>query len=768
MTRKPGIRDVLLGYRDGTHSEADVIAEVDKVLANNPDDANSVLQDLTDVTGSDDVSLRSLVRSRVERTVAQTDASALGRHNAAPGTGADGTGAPNPNPATGQTPSQAAGFASATTGGSATPLPRLDASGGIVPNTTDNSARASQIAQPGAVSAAASEEATRVIPRSTGVKQVGDRIGPVTNAGLQRFVLEAKVGDGGMSSVFKAKDTAAYGEPTVAIKILSPQFSQHPNAFVAIQRETAKSRQLIKCPNIISVYDGGIDGAHAYMWMDFIEGTALDHLLVERHAPLPPDEALLIIRGMANGLSFAHAQNIIHADFKPGNVMLTQNPVTDASQVKIIDFGISRAFQRDDGENTIFDPGLLKAFTPAYASPEMLEQLDPDPRDDVYALACISYEILTGEHPFDRTRATEARFQKMRVNNHDALSGAQFKALRRALAFDRAARTPSVDQFLADLLPADAARGAQTVRWFKPAVALAALTGVAVALWSMFSGTGAPSVGDVFSDCMVGCPAMKVLPADRFTQGGSRAPALANEGPAHEVVFARPFALGVSEVTVDEYQRFVEDTGRASNGCVVYTADGWQFDSAANWQRPGFQQTGDHPVTCVSWDDATAYAGWLSRRSNRVYRLPSASELEFVARGISVADAGGSLCGTANVADQTAVNAYAGWQGADCQDGHVHTAPVGTFRASPHGLNDVLGNVFEWAADCWNDSYRGAPMDGSAWTAGMCDLRVTRGGSWFTRPDLVRPGFRNRLASDGRVSTVGFRVARDVTEEATQ
>ena len=90
----------------------------------------------------------------------------------------------------------------------------------------------------------------------------------------------------------------------------------------------------------------------------------------------------------------------------------------------------------------------------------------------------------------------------------------------------------------------------------------------------------------------------------------------------------------------------------------------------------------------------------------------------------------------------------------------MHTAPVGSFQANAFGLNDMIGNVFEWVTDCWNDGYEKAPLDGSAWEAGDCGRRVLRGGSWFTPPGYVRASFRNRFDPDYRSSSFGFRVAR--------
>jgi hypothetical protein len=140
----------------------------------------------------------------------------------------------------------------------------------------------------------------------------------------------------------------------------------------------------------------------------------------------------------------------VHADFKPANVILTE-----AGEIKVIDFGIARAFHKPgDGEMeaTRFDPGSLGALTPTYASPEMLEHREPDPRDDIYALACIVYEMLTGRHPFGRRQANEARDGGLALERR-SLTRKQWKALKSALAFDRDRRTSSVEQFFKEINP---------------------------------------------------------------------------------------------------------------------------------------------------------------------------------------------------------------------------------------------------------------------------------------------------------------------------
>ncbi len=254
----------------------------------------------------------------------------------------------------------------------------------------------------------------------------------------------------------------------------------------------------------------------------------------------------------------------------------------------------------------------------------------------------------------------------------------------------------------------------------------------------------------------------------RFKQGAAAddGNALPYERPQHWVIIGRAVAMSTNLVTVDDFRQFIAATGRDMQGCDTY--DGaWKNRPENNWQNPGFDQTGTYPVTCVSWNDADAYARWLSTKTGHTYRLPSASEWEYAARAGSEAmqpwtPRASDACVHANVADASAAHQYPGWLTFPCEDGFVNTSPVGSFKANPWGLNDMLGNVFQWTQDCWQADYRGAPVDGSARTDGECSERELRGGSWFTSPAYVRANYRNHFAKDYRTSSVGIRLVRDM------
>ncbi len=271
-----------------------------------------------------------------------------------------------------------------------------------------------------------------------------------------RFLLEKVLGVGGMGVVYKAKDRlkveAQDRDPYVAIKVLSEEFKSHPEAFISLQRESRKS-QRIAHPNTVKVYDFDRDGDTVFMTMEYMDGKPLDQLIRQYKATgLPRDDGWEIINGMCSALIHAHAENIVHSDFKPGNVFITGN-----SMAKIFDFGIARAVANVDalgnntGDKTVFDAGNLGALTPAYASLEMLEGETPDVRDDIYALGCVIYEILTGEHPYNKVPANEAFNSKLKLKKINGIKNYQWKAIEKALAFKRENRTSTVEQFYKEL-----------------------------------------------------------------------------------------------------------------------------------------------------------------------------------------------------------------------------------------------------------------------------------------------------------------------------
>lgn len=271
----------------------------------------------------------------------------------------------------------------------------------------------------------------------------------------ERFVLEDELGRGGMGIVFKARDLrmeeAQDRNPFVAVKILNDEFKRHPESLKALQREFRKAQSLAH-PNVVTVGDFDRDGGNVFMTMELLDGEPLDQVIKRTQgAGLEKRLALRITRDICRAMAYAHERGIVHSDFKPANAFLTGDGV-----VKVFDFGIARAARTGNqasGTVTLFDAGTLGALTPAYASCEMIEGLEPDVRDDVYAIACVAYELLTGKHPFDRKSAEQARAAGLAPARPAGLSRGQWAALRRGLAFKRENRTASTIELLNGLLP---------------------------------------------------------------------------------------------------------------------------------------------------------------------------------------------------------------------------------------------------------------------------------------------------------------------------
>jgi formylglycine-generating enzyme required for sulfatase activity len=252
-------------------------------------------------------------------------------------------------------------------------------------------------------------------------------------------------------------------------------------------------------------------------------------------------------------------------------------------------------------------------------------------------------------------------------------------------------------------------------------------------------------------------PDLVLIPTGRFQMGsteyehsialkaGSQPSQLAKELPAHWVGIERSFALGRFPVTVREWRQFVHATG-------------WESKLDVSWADPGFKQTDDHPVVCVSWDDAQLYVQWLSKKTGQLYRLPSEAEWEYACRaGTHTAFSFGDEITTEHANYDGHFTYNHGARG----ESRGGTTAVNTFQPNPWGLFDMHGNVWEWVQDVVHENYVGAPADGSAWEEGGDQARrVLRGGAWLYQPRYLRSALRNGYSAVLANDIVGFRVAR--------
>ncbi|MDE2652574.1 MAG: formylglycine-generating enzyme family protein [Gemmatimonadota bacterium] len=269
----------------------------------------------------------------------------------------------------------------------------------------------------------------------------------------------------------------------------------------------------------------------------------------------------------------------------------------------------------------------------------------------------------------------------------------------------------------------------------------------------------AQEAGDAFRDCEV-CPLMVVVPAGSFMMGSpsDEEGRYRLEGPQHEVTIGSPLAVGVYEVTFEEW-----------DACVTAGGCGGHRPGDEGWGR------GRRPVINVSWEDAQAYVQWLSRETGEEYRLLSEAEWEYAARAGTDTPRYWSgepeHCRHANGLDQDLartsegrawMNEYNRLNPAQCADGHEKSAPAGSYPPNAFGLHDVMGNVNEWTQDCWNNSYSDAPDDGSAWMSGDCSSRSLRGGGWLGGARVLRSAFRIGYPAGNRYFLIGLRVARSM------
>jgi formylglycine-generating enzyme required for sulfatase activity len=300
--------------------------------------------------------------------------------------------------------------------------------------------------------------------------------------------------------------------------------------------------------------------------------------------------------------------------------------------------------------------------------------------------------------------------------------------------------------------------------------------------WILFASSVA---AETFQDCP-DCSRMAVIRSGTFTMGSAEnePERKRSEGPRRDVQVAA-FAIGETEVTRGQYAIFVKETRRQppAHGCFTFGFSSIlddKMDPQASWRNPGFKQTDEHPVTCVSWQDAQDYAAWLARKTGRAYRLPSEAEWEYAARGgtTSIFTWGGDenqACPYANVGDPSLLRAHpklretieaslrAGelnLRFVQCDDGSPFTTTVRRHQPNPFGLYDTIGNVWEYVEDCLQESL---PESGFAHVAAPCEFRRVRGGSWDDSPPELRSARRGRVKPDVPRNDGGIRLARDLT-----
>jgi formylglycine-generating enzyme required for sulfatase activity len=272
------------------------------------------------------------------------------------------------------------------------------------------------------------------------------------------------------------------------------------------------------------------------------------------------------------------------------------------------------------------------------------------------------------------------------------------------------------------------------------------------ALTLLSVGVGSAMAAEEIQDCET-CPVMVVIPAGSFERSDTL------DGPSFLVTIEKQYAMAKFELTQAEFKPFVTATGFAERGCERFRTTGPVADGEAAWDAPGFSVRDEDPVVCLSWEAANAFAAWLSDLTGETYRLPSEAEWDYAARG----GAGNSseYLITGNLGLGHAKCATCVGAGVMGREDELAPSSVGGMKLNPFGLGDVLGNAAEWTLDCKNASIADAPTDGTAFLAGNCDQRVTRGGTFHNEmQELARFRFA-RTAGVGH-NDIGIRLLREM------
>jgi serine/threonine protein kinase len=617
-------------------------------------------------------------------------------------------------------------------------------------------------------------------PSDAPVASVGDIL-------LNRFRLQRIIGRGGMGVVFAASDLQMQGEPQIAVKLLNEDMRNFPVAAMALERECRKVRMLAH-DAIVRVFEFYRSDEQTFITMELLDGESLDVVIKRFPHGIAVADAWPIIRAAADALAYAHRQTppFVHSDFKPSNLFVTRS-----HQVKVLDFGVARAARAADAVATnlsIFDPAKYGALTPAYASCEMLAGLNADPRDDVYALACVAYEMLSGVHPFARRPADQARAMKLKPAPIPGLGGRANRALAHGLAVDRADRTGSVSLFIAELGDPPQALGARRQRlrlWTRATAGVMAAGLLAYGSWRVIHLLGPARLPDTAARPapaavpranapiaaeraisllqLLGVPVNGIDPTaflaeSRIRQLIETSPRRAVLGSSPEQVQAalalcrqyesgcqaswyadedlrtdtlQPYELDAAPVSVREFRRFVDRSqyrtdAESAGFAYAVVGESLQPVKGGNW-RNGIKQhpvSEDSAVIGVTFHDADVYC-----RSHQ-QRLPTEDEWEYVARGPERYNfPWGDAVIPATRSSPTPPRA---------DDG-----PAEGIGGSYRGLS---GNVWQWVD-----------------THSSGDTRILKGGSWLeANPANRRAAAQRRELPTRADADSGFRCAHSV------
>jgi formylglycine-generating enzyme required for sulfatase activity/tRNA A-37 threonylcarbamoyl transferase component Bud32 len=629
---------------------------------------------------------------------------------------------------------------------------------------------------------------------------------------LQEYQIQSVLGAGGFGVTYLAIDT--HLDAKVAIKEFFPsELAIRESGFTVhtklpkykedfqwgLQRFIQESKILaqLRHPNIVRVVRFLQANHTAYLVMEYEEGDSLSELIGSGEKATE-EEVLAILLPLLSGLQQMHEKGILHRDIKPANIYIR----SDNSPV-LLDFGSARY----DVESR--SRSVTAIVTPGYAPFEQYESkaAAQGAWTDIYAMGAVAYRLISGTTP---PEAPERIGAVMR-NNPDPLvpavqvgkreySNNLLQAIDWALKVTEKERPQSVAEWENALVGGQVKRGGilknrvakssvdkpvytkpvhqepRSVSFFTWLILVLSLI-IFAGYWGMqqyydnkaqqlekwvddLEAEGERKIesgemptandiqqpvqsekrliaGEVFQDTLKDgglAPKMVVIPKGSFKMGDIQGGGDSDEKPVHHVTIDYDFAMSQYEVTFDEYDKFCEATGR-------------EKPSDSGWGR------GNRPVINVSWNDAKAYAKWLSEQTGRECRLPTEAEWEYAARaGTETKYWWGNEVGRNN----------ANCDGCGSQWDDKQTAPVGSFKANPFGLYDMNGNVWEWIEDSWHENYNGAPTDGSARKKSNENKVLLRGGSWYDDANLCRSADRVWDVQGSRFSSYGVRLVCSV------
>ncbi len=561
-----------------------------------------------------------------------------------------------------------------------------------------------------------------------------------------RYEAREIIGHGGMATVVLAYDPSLDRE--VALKVLSPQY-QTDSAFLKRFIREARTVANLDHPAIVPIHDVNERHSPPFLVMKLMTGGTLrDRLDEAKGEPLPLDETLEIMRRVCAALDAAHAKEIIHRDIKPENIIYDEK-----GQAYLADFGIARPVEG----GTMTTTGVLG--TPDYLSPEQANQEEIDTRSDIYQLGCVLFHLLTGRVPFPEEKPLAKLLAHMQTMPPSAselnprLPPAVDEVISQAMAKSKEARFRSAGEMLQALettintpiRPEKEAAAEENKKRTLPvrgSIAILGVVSLGLLVWAGFNFMVGNGAGRETELPAANVPEdMILIPADSFLMGcGQGEPSCnENERPLHGVI--------LDEYLIDKY----EVTNAAYAACVAAGSCNAP-SSTESWTRNSYyniEEYGNFPVIWVSWNDATDYCRWAGKR------LPTEAEWEKAARGSSDTRPfpwgnDPPTCELSNFKRD----------GSDC---FGDTSEVGSYPdgASPYGVMDMSGNVWEWVADLYDGEYYQNSPERNPGGPSTGEFRTTRGGGWDSTPLDIRVSNRNNVDPTATGDAIGFRCAAE-------